>query len=198
MIANLFREEGICPTRNTGRQLQDAFQAEFDPNKDQPAFFCVQPGMPMSMSPVGAFPLEVIQREHDVTLFFEAWSQYRKIYIEGYDRPEPILHSRMGYSVGHWEGDTLVVEVSHLAERTMGREIVSEEASFTERLRVVTGDDGKRRLITDIIYTDPVIYTEPISMRGVWVESPDTMVMEYSCSDALYDQHLERVRQGQQ
>ncbi len=193
-----FPRGGNLPYTEYGRQLQDAFLAEFDPQEDQPAFFCVQPGMPMSMSPAAPFPLEVIQRGHDVTMFFEAWSQYRKIYIEGFDRPEAILHTRMGYSVGHWEGETLVVEVTHLAERTMGRELVSEEATFTERLHVETGKDGKRRLISDIVYTDPVIYTQPINVRGVWVESPDTMMMEYSCSDALYDQHIERVRQGRQ
>jgi len=186
------------PYTEYGQQLQDAFLSEFDPIEDQPAFFCVQPGMPMSMSPAAPFPLEIIQRDQDVTLFFEAWSQYRKIYIDGFDRPEPVLPSRFGYAVGHWEGEVLVVEVTHLAERTIGRELVSEEATFVERIHVVTGEDNKRRLISDIVYTDPVIYTRPITMRGVWVESPDTMIMEYSCADALYDQHLERVRQSRQ
>lgn len=60
------------PYTQYGRQLQDAYLAEFDPNRDDPAFFCVQPGMPMSMSPAAPFPVEIIQRENDITMFFEA------------------------------------------------------------------------------------------------------------------------------
>jgi hypothetical protein len=181
-----------------GQQLQDAFTAEFDPDKDESSFFCVQPGMPMTMAQAPPFPLEVIQRDHDITLFFEAWSQYRKIYIDGYQHPEPILASRMGYSLGKWEGDTLVIEGNFLSERTMGRSLMSEEATFVERLHMETGADGKRRLISDIVFTDPVIYAEPIEMRGTWIDSPETPIMEYSCADELYEDHLERVRQSRE
>jgi hypothetical protein len=183
------------PYSDYGQQLQDAFMAEFDPDRDDPAFFCVQPGMPMSMSPAAPFPVEIIQRDNDITLFFEAWSQYRKIYLEGHARPEPVLHTRMGYSVGRWENDRLVVDTTHLAERTMGRSLMSDQAVFTEQLHVETGADGKRRLIADIVFTDPVMYKEPITIRGVWIEAPGIAIMEYSCTDGLYEQHLERMRQ---
>jgi hypothetical protein len=186
------------PYTGQGAQWQDAFQAEFNPIEDDPAFFCVQPGMPSSMTPAAPFPVEVIQREQDLTLFFEAWSQYRKIHIDGFPRPEPVLHTRMGYAVGHWEGETLVVQGSHLAEQQMGRTLMSDQATFVERLHVETGTDGKRRLISDITFTDPMIYREPIQMRGVWIDSPETAIMEYSCSDEIYQQHLERVRSSRQ
>jgi hypothetical protein len=48
------------------------------------------------------------------------------------------------------------------------------------------------------IEDDPVIYREPIQMRGVWIDSPETAIMEYSCSDEIYQQHLERVRSSRQ
>jgi hypothetical protein len=182
------------PYTEYGQQLQDAYQAVFDPTKDDPSYFCVQPGMPESMSPAAPFPLEVIQRENDITMFFEAWSQYRKIWIDGYERPEPILNSRAGYSVGHWEGETLVIETTYLSERTVGRTLMSDQASFTERLHAETGSDGKRRLISDIVFTDPVMYREPIIQRGVWVDSPNTPILEYVCSDGIYAEHLEAVR----
>lgn len=182
------------PFTAKGQEIHDAFTAEFDPIKDDPAFFCVPPGMPMSMAAAAPFPMEIIQREHDITLFFESWSQYRKIYIEGHDHPDPILHSRMGYSVGHWEGDTLVVETDMLSERTQGRSLMSENAEFTERIRVETLEDGTRRLIDEIVFTDPEIYSEDIHVRGVWNESPDTPIMEYVCTEELYQQHLDRVR----
>jgi hypothetical protein len=76
--------------------------------------------------------------------------------------------------------------------------LMSDQATFVERLHVETGTDGKRRLISDITFTDPVIYREPIQMRGVWIDSPETAIMEYSCSDEIYQQHLERVRSSRQ
>ena len=177
-----------------GKQLQDAYTAEFDPIRDESSFFCVQPGMPESMAQFAPFPMEVIQREQDITIFFEAWSQYRKIWMEDHPHPEPVLNSRMGYSVGHWEGDTLVVEGSYLSERLMGRTLMSDQATFTERLSVRNGDDGLRRLYSELVFTDPVIYTEPVQVTGVWVESPDTPILEYICSETLYEEHLQRVR----
>lgn len=182
------------PFTEKGRALRDAFTSRYDPEEDDPAFFCVQPGMPMSMAPAAPFPLEIIQRERDITMFFEAWSQYRKIWMAGHDHPDPILPTRMGYSVAHWEGDTLVIETDMFAERTHGRSLMSADAELVERIRVETRDDGSRILIDEMVFSDPEIYTEDIEIRGVWEESPDTPIMEYVCSEQLYEQHLERVR----
>lgn len=41
---------------------------------------------------------------------------YRKIYTADEDPPEPILHSAMGHSIARWEGETLVVETTHLRD----------------------------------------------------------------------------------
>ena len=186
------------PFTEKGQQLYDAFTAEFNPIEDDSAFFCVWPGMPMSMAAAAPFPMEVIQRDHDITIFFEAWGQYRKIYIEGYDRPEPILPSRMGYSVGEWQGETLVVNTHMLSERTQGRSLMSENATIIERLSIEEGPNGVRRLVSDIVFSDPDIYREDIHVRGVWNDSPGTPIMEYVCTEELYEQHLERVRASQQ
>lgn len=182
------------PFTEKGRALREAFTSRYDPERDDPAFFCVQPGMPMSMAPAAPFPVEIIQRERDITMFFEAWSQYRKIWMQGHDHPDPILRTRMGYSVAHWEDDVLVIETDMFAERTHGRSLMSTSAELVERIRVQTRDDGTRILIDEMVFTDPAIYSEDISIRGVWEESPDTPVMEYVCTEQLYEQHLERVR----
>lgn len=182
------------PFTEKGQAIFDAFEADFDQDKDSPEFFCMQPGMPMTMAAAAPFPVEIIQREQDVTMFFEAYNQYRKIYIEGFPRPEPVLRSRVGYSVGQWEGDELVVRTNMLAERTLGRSMMSENATIVERIRVESGPDGRRRLIDEIVFSDPEIYREDIHMRGVWQEAPDGMIMEYVCTEELYQKHLDAVR----
>lgn len=182
------------PYSEWARKYYDAFISIYDPNKDQPAFICVPPGMPASMALGAPFPLEIIQRPNDITMFFEAYFQYRKIYLQGYDRPDPVLPTNMGYSVGHWEGDTLVVETTNLAERTQGTTIISGEARIEERMKLETDEKGNKSLVDQITLIDPKAYTKNIDMTGIWNWSPDTPILEYVCTNEIYQQYLERVK----
>jgi hypothetical protein len=74
--------------------------------------------------------------------------------------------------------------------------IMSDEARIVERISVQTTDDGRRVLVDDITLTDPKIYTEPVVMRGVWLESPDTPIMEYICSQNIFDEHIANKREA--
>lgn len=178
-----------------GQAQWDAWTTDFDPVVDDPSRFCVNPGMPRSMTTPRNFPIEIIQRDHDVTVFMEAWSQYRKIWMDGHDRPPPVLPSRMGYSVGRWEGDTLVVETTHLSERLQGQILLSDEARIEERMRLALGEDGEKRLVNDIRVTDPKTYAETVHIRGVLAWSPDTPIMEYVCAQEIHEDHLHSVRE---
>lgn len=193
-IPRAIRAPRELPYTELGQSLWDAYTSEFDPVVDAPGRFCVHPGMPTVMIGTPTFPMEIFQRDRDVTMFNEAYYQYRKVYIEGFDRPEPILPTRMGYAVGRWEGDTLVIETSHLSERHMVATLMSDAAHISERIRVETMEDDRRVLIDDITLTDPEIYTEPVVMRGVWVETPDSPIMEYICSQSLFDEHIQKIR----
>lgn len=193
-IPRAIRATGELPYTEHAQSLWDAYASEFDPVVDAPGRFCIHPGMPTVMIGTPTFPMEIFQRDHDITIFNEAYYQYRKVYIEGYDRPEPILPTRMGYAVGRWEGETLVIETSNLSERHMVRTLMSDEARVRERIRVETLEDGRRILIDEITLTDPKMYTEPVVMRGVWVETPDSPIMEYICSQNIFDEHLQNKR----
>ncbi|WP_428096473.1 hypothetical protein [Candidatus Rariloculus sp.] len=184
------------PYTEYGQAPWDAYTAEFDPITDDPAKFCVHPGMPRSMLGTPTFPIEIFHRPHDLTMFLEAYYQYRKIYIEieGRDHPEPILSTRMGYSIAHWEDDTLVVETSHLAGRDKGRILMSDDARVFERIHMEIDDEDRRLLVIDLRFVDPLIYAEPVDIRGVWYYSPDTPVMEYVCSQTIYDEHIAEKR----
>jgi hypothetical protein len=181
------------PFTEYGQALWDAYAEAFDPDVDDPSRLCVPEAMPRSMVQP-PFPVEIIQRDQDITMFFEAWSQYRKIYMADHDHPPAILHPRMGLSVGRWEDDTLVVETTHLRERTMGKILMSDEARIEERIRLVVHEDGRRQLINDITFFDEQVYTEPVRSRGVWDYSPDTPVLEYICAEEIWDVYIETLR----
>lgn len=182
------------PFNDFGKRWVDYYEETYEIS-DEPGGWCIQPGLPRSIW--GApFPVEIHHTESYVTMFWEGYFQYRKIYLEGHPRPEPILHSAMGYSVGHWEGDTLVVETTHLREWTNMRRLPSTDtATVTERIRVEERPDRNgemtRFIVNEMTLTDPRLYTQPVTVTGNLRWSPETPIMEYNCSETIYEMHLE-------
>lgn len=188
------QEPAKTPFNDFGQQIYDDYVVSFDED-DDPGGFCVVPGLPRSIW--GApFPVEIQQNERFITMFWEGYFQYRKIYMEGHPRPDAILHTGMGYSVGHWEGDTLVVETTHLREYPYMRRLPNTDtATVTERIRVEERPNAQgvavKTLINELTLTDPRLYTQPVKVTGHLRWSPDTPIMEYSCSETLYDMFLQ-------
>jgi len=102
----------------------------------------------------------------------------------------------MGYSVGHYEGDTLVIETTYLREYPyMRRTPNTDSATTVERwnIQTVTNAEGEEvnYLTNEMTLTDEKLYTAPIRITGTLRYSPDTPILEYSCSEQIYDQHLQ-------
>ncbi|HZL96773.1 MAG TPA: hypothetical protein VFB99_24170, partial [Vicinamibacterales bacterium] len=160
---------------------------------DDPGRYCIWPGMPRAIW--GApFTVEIQQRPQDVTIFWEGYGMYRKIYMADHNPPEPILPSAMGHSVAHWEGDTLVVETTNLKPYPyMTRMATSSDAHVVERLHLEERDvNGQRArfLVNELVLTDPKVYKEPIHVTASLQLRPDLQLLEYTCSDTLWDEYL--------
>ena len=107
---------------------------------------------------------------------------YREVFMDGRAHPQNILASSYGHSVGHWEGDTLVVETVGFSERFW---IDRTGLPHTERLRTV---ERFTRLAFDtikyeILIDDPGVYTRPWSGGFDLRWGPDTEVFEFICQD---------------
>ena len=143
-----------------------------------PAVDCIPYGMPRMMS-VALYPLEIIQRPTQVTMVTEAFSEVRRIYTDGRKHPpladlDPSFH---GHSIGHWEGDTLVVD-------TVGMDTapdIQPGVPHTEKLRIVERikltEEG---FITNITMTDPNILTRPWETAKRYRKS-DAELSEFVC-----------------
>jgi hypothetical protein len=181
------------PLTEAAQKLREQYQAEFTLD-DDPGRYCIWPGMPRA--PWGApFAIEIIHRPQDVTIYWEGYGMYRKIYMEDQAPPVPPIASAMGHSVGHWEGETLVVETTNLkAYPYMTRLATTSDAQVTERLTLVEREvDGEVRkyLVDEIVLTDPKMYSEPVRIRAEAVNRPDLQMLEYTCTDALWDEYLQ-------
>jgi hypothetical protein len=119
---------------------------------------------------------------------------FRKIYMADHNPPPPVLPTAMGYSVAHWEGDTLVVETTHLKPYPYFHSLpTSSDARVVERIQVVERevDGGQSRfLVNDITLTDPKLYTEPVLLHAEAEFRPDLFMLEYTCTNTIWEEYL--------
>jgi hypothetical protein len=160
---------------------------------DDPGRYCQWPGMPRAVW--GApFTVEIQQRPQDLTIYWEGYGMYRKIFMADTAPPVPPLPSAMGYSVAHWEGDTLVVDTTNLKQYPyMTRQATSDAAHVVERMRLEEREvDGKKTkfIVNELVLTDPKVYMTPIKITGTLRHRPDLQPLEYTCTDALWDDYL--------
>jgi hypothetical protein len=144
-----------------------------------PLVKCFMPGVPRIM--YMEFPFQIFQTRDHVAMTFE-WSQvHRLIYLNG----KPPLHAGldlwMGDSRGHWEGDTLVVEVKEHNDQTwfdMAGNFHSGEMKLVERYTMRDADT----IQYDATIDDPKVFTKPwkISMP-IYRNKEMTRVLEYQC-----------------
>jgi hypothetical protein len=115
---------------------------------------------------------------------------YRQIFLDGRALPQDPNPSFMGYSVGHWDGDTLVVESTGFKDRTwldMAGHPHTEALRITERFR--RRDFGHME-ITETI-DDPKAFNKPFTIAIQAAIVPDTEILEYVCAENEKDhRHL--------
>jgi len=153
-------------------------QLAWDPLTDNPIINCVGKGMPAIMSP--PYPMELVDNGDVIVYRQEEFDSARTIHMNPATAPAPEL-SKMGHSVGHWEGETLVVNTSLSTWPYLdgGGTPISADAEYEERFTV--SDDGKRLNYT-VLVTDPTTFTEPVLLDRFWLWVPGVQVEAYDCT----------------
>ena len=151
-----------------------------DLGKDDPGTFKCLPQGPRAMIGAGGWA-KIIQTPSLVAILYENLS-YRQIFMDGRALPTEPHPSFMGYSVGRWEQDTLVVESRGFKDTTwldFGGHPHTEDLRVVERIR--RPDFG--RLDVQITFEDPKVYarswTVPLKVDFV----ADTEMIEYVCNE---------------
>jgi hypothetical protein len=117
-----------------------------------------------------------------------AWqAQHREIWMDGREHPpEYAAHTWQGFSTGHWEGDALVVETTHLKAGWMRRNglPLSDRATMTDRF-YRHGD-----LLTHVmIVEDPVYLSEPLVKTNGFELVPNGSMDPYPCESVVEIEH---------
>ena len=152
----------------------------FDP-LDDPVIRCVMPIFPRGGFAI--YPFEVVQTEKILVFLNEAFGMVRRIYMDGRQPPEYFPPAQRGFSVGHWEGEELVIHTTHIAPGLMSGAGLRQygDVSVVERYRLV--DEG-RGLEAEVVTTAPETFVEPRTQRFTWELDPNGMIFESVCDPA--------------
>jgi hypothetical protein len=146
---------------------------------------CLPPGMPAMMNM--AYGMEVMQSKDRMTFFSELNDAMRRVYLDGRKPTARILDdpTYAGYSTGHWEGDTLVVETVALSTKSFidGSSPHSEEMTVRERIRFTAPGILEDR----ITVTDPKALTKPWEVVRTYRKAspPNDQLREFACAEGL-------------
>ncbi len=181
------------------RAQLEYYQENFDPVVDDPARFCVRKGMPWTItSRARTYPTEIYQDENRIVMLFEYMDNRRVVHLDGRTWPDGYSPSSEGYSVGRWEGDTLVIETTGLtAHHEIGPYVRSEEAKVTERWRLVEHPDYGETIDITVVMEDPEVLLQPATGRQVFKRAPEEVVVGgYNCDYEVWDRHVSSKEQG--
>ncbi len=152
---------------------------------------CVPPGLPGIMTQ--PYPIEFVYNPGKIVIVIEAYMQFRHVFTDGRAHPEDPDPTYMGHSIGHWEGDTLVIDsVGFNADiRIGGRYPHSDRMRIVERIRRVDRDWMQIETTT----IDPEVLAEPIVTTN-WYKHLDDEIREYICLENNHDSTDESGRPG--
>jgi len=121
----------------------------------------------------------IVQTDDHVLILVEMVHDARIIRLNSEHAPDSV-RSYLGDSVGHWEGDTLVVDTTNFNNRP-GLSSATRDLHVIERFKVA--EDGS--LLYNFTVEDPNSWTAPWSGEYPWPKT-DNVVYEYACHEANY------------
>ncbi len=150
--------------------------AAWDPVK-HPVLECVPRGMPARML---AGPIEFLDGGEQISIKSIWWGGERVIHLESEHVPAGTGPTRLGYSRGSWDGDALVVETTHVDWPYFDRRGTpqSDQMEFVERFEMSTDETRMQYTLTG---TDPVTFTEPVTVKTDWIWTPGREVYTSDC-----------------
>lgn len=173
------------PLTERGRAAAEAFNPMENPQYD-----CVQHAAPRIM----LYPaINAIEIHEDRITLRPDWSNIeRVVWMDGRSHPSDGERTPQGHSIGHWEGETLVVDTAHFSAHPSSsfRRLPvpsSEEKHLVERFTLA---EDATKLIYEVLVEDPVYLVEPVTQTHEWDYRPDIVPGEMDCDLGSARRHL--------
>ena len=179
--------DGLIPyTPEYAAKAKDNFDNHL---ADEPELHCYESGLPNQM--YRQFGFQILQPPGYVVMNWEFMHAYRIIPTD--NRPHTLPASTKlfeGDSVGHWEGDTLVVDTTNLNDRTW---LDSAGNAHSDQMHVVERftPENDRTIKYEATIEDPKAYTRPWKVAFDFTRNmqPNYEIMEFACIEGNQDVH---------
>ena len=137
---------------------------------------CTPPGVPAAT--FQPYPLQIVQKPGLVVILYEAYGIFRVIPTDGRPHPDDLDPTYMGNSVGHWDGDTLVVDVTGFNDKTIiGSYHHTTAYHVVERYHRVSYEE----LDYEATIEDPNVFAAPWKQSAKMRLHPEWQIQEYVC-----------------
>jgi hypothetical protein len=153
--------------------------AAFDPVTESTESGCRPKGMPRLMSQPP--PMQFIDNGDRILMRMEEYDTVRTIHMAAAN-PDTQPRTPLGYSVGRWDGKTLVVETSRLDSPYLNAAGVPLGADAHMVERFTPSSDGSQ-LAYSLVVTDPSSLVTPAQFRRIWVYRPGEEVLPFNCKE---------------
>ena len=159
-----------------------------------PEIACFLPGVPRAM--YMPYPFQITQSTNKIYMTFTFSNAARVIHLDEVEGPPD--YKWMGHSVGRWEGDTLVVEVTDFNDQSWfdrAGNFHSNQLHLVERFTPLTPD----AIHYEVTIDDPEVFTRPwkISMPLYRRLEPDIQLLEYRCQEFVEELQFGHLRKEQ-
>ena len=169
------RQDWVVSPTEAARSAREQWVAA----RDDPTLRCIAPGMVEAMT--SPYPMELSRDGNDIVIRLEEWDGIRRVHMQPAGNADGVPRTPMGYSVGRWEGNTLVVSTTRIDWPyldSLGTP-QSEDVTMVERFAM---NAEQTRLTWDVVITDPTNLTEPATVRQQYVWIPGVEVQPYDCA----------------
>jgi len=157
---------------------------------DDPTARCLPAGIPRLHS-FGLFPLQMVQTPQQIIILYEYMNVFRIIPLNA-KHPDDAEPTYMGDSVGHWDGNTLVVDITNFNDKTWllgAGTFHSDQLHIVERYTRVDKD----QINYDVVMEDPKVLTKPWTYHSTMMLREGTRIHESVCAENNTD--LDRYEQ---
>ena len=162
------------PLTDKGR----AAKAKWNPDVDSTQVGCTPKGMPTIMEQ--PYPMEFVQKGDAILIRIEEHDTVRTLHMNA-KAPNPMPPPQiLGYSVAHWEGDTLVATTSNISWPYFNSNGIPQSKAIEITERFTPSKDGSR-LEYKAVATDANVFTKPVALEKHWVWRPEERVRPYDC-----------------
>ena len=168
------------PLTPLGQQRFESFRLDQDPS-----LRCEPPGMPRAFYHLS--PMDFSFEGNTLTIRYETMDVVRTVRIDGASAPAGTQHTPNGYSVGRWDGDSLIIDTTHLSAGETTRDGYPKSGAMTLRevIRVEQRAD-LMYLIESVTITDSENFQGAFTSVNEFALEPDWDLLTFDCNPTEY------------